>query len=326
MSRCVRRGSGERRAAMARRILPPPATTKRATAMIDRALYLGLREASVELRDQFVQFARRTDLLEDQARMANIESEPVAASLEAFDAIEETNGHLAETMKQDEDLPPAALRAVERSLSRAERLWQEFELKLRASILSNTIRAFEAGAAGPFRQIGFKGSFDLRNPKVLDYLSTRANMLAGGVSDTTFDAIRNTITRGFYVDGKNPIEVARDLRGQFDFLSGPRSRNIARTETGIASEQGLYEQHYSIGVESKMWISIGDNLTRESHLAVNRTVVPIFDTFKVRSNSGIDEMLHPLDPTASPENICQCRCGSGAVIETSEISEPWTGD
>lgn len=306
---------------MARRIMPPAVSTRRVTASVERALIREMRVAAVELRDDFIAMARRTDLLEDIHRMAGAEEGRFAEAARA-------SGGSAHTTKQsDVDLPAAALRAVELALQRSRRFWDEFELQLRASLLSGSIRSFEAGAQGPINQIGFEGTFELRNPKVLDYLLTRANMLSGGIADTTFDAIRNTIVRGFYVDMKNPLDVARDLRAQFEFLGGPRSRNIARTETLIASEQGLYEQHYSIGVESKIWLSIADQLTRDSHLEVNRSVVNIFEPFQVRNaTGGFDEMLHPGDPTASPENLCHCRCGSGGVIETSEASAPWLGD
>lgn len=282
-----------------------------------------LQADAVQLRERFTAFALRTDLLEDMARMAGIEEvREVAASMKAA-----RFGSSIEVEKQEEDLPPAALAAVRRAMSRAERLWDEFELQIRAGILSGSIASFEAGAQGPMRQMGFRGSFELRNPRVLDYLSTRANMLAGGVSDSSFDAIVETITRGFYVDGKNPIEVARDLRGEFNNLSGPRSRTIARTESLIASEQGLYEQHYSIGAEANQWFCISGPTSREWHIEVNREIVPIFEPFRVRnSEGGVDEMLHAGDPTAHVSNLANCTCATGAIIETSDAQEPWLGD
>lgn len=318
---------------MAVRVLPPPRTTRREVAGIERVLFAEMRAASLELEEQFASFLDRGDVLLDQYRMAGLEesSAKVAswkaiAVLDRYRGIAEIEEHSSETQKAD-PLPPEALAAVRRALARAQRYWEDFELRLKASLVSETVRSFEAGAQGPIKQMGFTGTFDLKNPRVLDYLETRANMLAGGISDTTFDAMINTITRGFYVDGKNPLDVARDLRAQFDFLSGYRSRNIARTETLIASESGLYEQHYSIGAEGKQWFSVADDRTRESHLEVNRKIVPIFEPFMVRNNSGgFDEMLHPGDGTASPENVCQCRCGSGAIIETTEASAPWLGD
>jgi len=256
----------------------------------ERALFKKLNAEAVALRNAFTRFLNSSDILEDLAR----EQRRVEPS---------TNGKAVHGTKAAvDDLPPELLAIVTRALNRARPLWDDFEASIRAELLSEEIKAFEAGAQGAMRQIGFQGVFDLKNPRVLDYLATRTNMLAGGVSDTSFDAIRDTITKGFFVDGKGPLDVARDLKNEFDFLTSARARGIARTETLIASEQGAFEQFYVIGVEQKRWMSVRDENTRPWHLDADGQTVDLFEPFIVNG----EEMMHVGDPTASPENIINC--------------------
>jgi len=259
----------------------------------------------VALRENFTRFLNSSDLLADMAREGR-RLEP------------SSNG---QQTKAEVDVPADVAAIVARALNRARPLWDEFEANVRASLLSEEIKAFEAGAQGAMRQIGFQGVFDLQNPRVLDYLATRTNMLAGGISDTSFDAIRETIIKGFFVEGRGPLDVARDLRNEFSFLSGPRSRTIARTETLIATEQGQFEQWYVIGVEQKRWMSVRDANTRPWHLEADGQTVDLFEPFIVNG----EEMMHVGDPTASPENIINCLCGDGPVIDTGTVRQPWLG-
>jgi Uncharacterized protein, homolog of phage Mu protein gp30 len=298
---------------MARRALGSIRSAQVLRGKRERALFRILQAQAVELRENFTRFLNSSDLLADLAREQR--------RLEPSENGKSTTGvQLYEGAKADVPADVAAI--VARALNRARPLWDDFEASVRASLLSEEVKAFEAGATGAMRQIGFQGVFDLKNPRILDYLETRANMLAGGISDTSFDAMRETIIKGFFEEGKNPLDVARDLRNEFGFLSGPRSRTIARTETLIATEQGQFEQWAVIGVEKKRWMSVLDVNTRPWHREANGQEVELFEPFIVNG----EEMMHVGDPTASPENLINCLCGDGPVIDTGNIREPWLGE
>lgn len=301
---------------MARRLGTNEAA-QRLRAPRERALRKKIHDPAIRLQRKFEQFLVDRDLLEDMAR-------------EAERLKPEANGNgkslVVHGVKRAEPIPDEVLRLVEQALARASPLFTELELELDAGLLSESIRAYESANQGVIRQVGLRGSFNLRNPRILDALASRANLLAGDVADTTFDAIKETIARKFFLEGRGPIEVARSLRNEFEFLSAKRSVMIARTETGVVSEMGAFEQYAEIGVEFKRWLSALVEQTRPGHRKASGQVVGLFEPFIVDDEDGNpEEMLHPLDPDASPGNVINCLCSSGPVLE-SVIREPWLGE
>lgn len=95
----------------------------------------------------------------------------------------------------------------------------------------------------------------------------------------------------------------------FDVLSESRAYLIARTETGGSVNLGQVATYKANGVGQKEWFSTLDQRTRETHIQMMSQVVGIDESFEVeRSDGGIDNMLYPLDPNGSAENVCNCRC------------------
>lgn len=95
----------------------------------------------------------------------------------------------------------------------------------------------------------------------------------------------------------------------FDVLSESRAYLIARTETGGSVNLGQVATYKANGVGQKEWFSTLDQRTRETHIQMMSQVVGIDETFEVeRSDGGTDNMLYPLDPNGSAENVCNCRC------------------
>lgn len=77
--------------------------------------------------------------------------------------------------------------------------------------------------------------------------------LVKGVDDETKRLIAQAVKSGLE-DGKNPIEIARDIRKQFDDMAKYRAERIARTETANALESGAFDSNKSLGADKKEWI------------------------------------------------------------------------
>ena len=112
---------------------------------------------------------------------------------------------------------------------------------------------------------------------------------------------------------KNRLQKASEEA--FFELSDVRAYLIARTETGASVNMGQMATYEATGIERKEWIATLDNRTRESHLQIDGTVLPMSETFEVMNiDGGVDNMLYPSDPNGSAGNVCNCRCTLSPVV------------
>lgn len=95
-----------------------------------------------------------------------------------------------------------------------------------------------------------------------------------------------------------------------------RARLIVRTEMQMAQHYGRNLGKKETVFETKeTWIAAHDARTRHSHMLEDGQVIKEGQKFKVarykgKKLVGFDYMTGPGDPTASPENLCNCRCSS----------------
>ena len=165
--------------------------------------------------------------------------------------------------------------------------------------------------------------FNLRQPALLKALATRGTKITGEVTQTMLENLRDVLSTQFYEQGAGPMELSKSIDNIFPPTYANRAENIARTETVIAQGTVGHEAYVENGVEKKQWLALLDGKTRPEHAAAHGQVRGIDDAFDV----GGEAMLHPGDPGASPENICQCRCDELPVIddETDLPAQPWLG-
>ena len=83
-----------------------------------------------------------------------------------------------------------------------------------------------------------------------------------------------------------------------------RAERIARTETCGAYNAGALDAGFAEGQKVKIWMSTGDDRTRDDHLWAAGQCVPIEDRFNV----GGASLLMPGDSAGPPEQIINCRC------------------
>lgn len=154
--------------------------------------------------------------------------------------------------------------------------------------------------------------FDYQNPRVTTFLKQRKMRFSFEVNETTLEKLKAEL-----VEGLNAGEAVTELAGRvnkiFDFAEGYRAERIARTETTIASNTGIFEAYSQTGiVKKKMWLTARDESVRSTHAALDGEVVELEGAFTTPSG---DILNYPGDPQGSAAEIINCRCTLLPVIE-----------
>ena len=142
---------------------------------------------------------------------------------------------------------------------------------------------------------------------ILQYLNGTMLEDVDNMTDTTKNdiirAIETAINNGYGID-----EIIKSLSDAN--VTKQRARLIARTEIVTASNTASVIQANNSGLNlEKIWIAARDNRTRQDHVAVNGTQIPLKDAFMV----GGYEMQQPgdrgVDGNRTPaKEVCNCRC------------------
>jgi hypothetical protein len=132
-----------------------------------------------------------------------------------------------------------------------------------------------------------------------------------GVTETTRRQIIGAVDRG-YQDGVGTAEIARNVRGVVAGLARFRAEAIARTETHGAANFGSDSAAKLTGLPLRReWLAAQDERTRESHAAADGQIVGPEDAFTVGSST----LMYPGDPSAPPEEVVNCRCVLGYIVD-----------
>lgn len=165
----------------------------------------------------------------------------------------------------------------------------------------------QAAGAGLDRiNAAFDVSFDVTAPFVRDFLEARSNQLAGGVTQTTYDAIVQALAAGA-AEGEGIDALAERVRHVFTVATEARSTVIARTEVISAYNGGQVLAAAQLPedvVAGQEWIATRDARTREAHLEADGQIVRVGSAFSV----GGDSLAYPGDPAGRGGNTIQCRC------------------
>lgn len=177
----------------------------------------------------------------------------------------------------------------------------------------------ETTAAGLARlSHSFGVSFDLSDRWVVEFIESRANQLAGQVTDTTYEAIQAQLVEGVEL-GESIDELAERIRSVFTQATDNRATVIARTEVISAyngsATLGAAQMPADV-VAAQEWIATRDGRTRSAHAAVDGQVVAVGAAFEV----GGDSLAYPGDPSGRARNTVQCRC-SVAFLTPDEYAE-----
>ena len=138
------------------------------------------------------------------------------------------------------------------------------------------------------------------------------------ISSTTQKNIRRIVgewTQETINEGDTLPELSKYLQLEFGDLTPNQAMRIARTEVGMASNNGSLEAAKSLQIPNmkKTWVSAEDDRVRDGgdhgngpdHAAVDGDEVELDDKFTVPPDTSMDG---PGDPSAGADQVINCRC------------------
>jgi hypothetical protein len=156
-------------------------------------------------------------------------------------------------------------------------------------------------AQGPSVRIGIMGP---TSPQIIAAINRRVTKLAGSVTATTQQQIRDIVTQA-RIDGVGVSELAQRIRSQAfaDTITTARATTIARTETVGALNEAAWLKARNNGVfRAKQWVSQRDGRVRDSHRAAEGDGwIPIDQTY----SNGLQ---YPHAPGSPAAEVINCRC------------------
>lgn len=165
--------------------------------------------------------------------------------------------------------------------------------------------------------IGVSGiDFSIESPLARQFLDSHIFKFSFEVNKTTQARLRDALQEKI-ASGATQADLTEVIKEQFDFAQTWRAARIARTESGIAGNAGIYHGMKLAGVEGKRWISSRDEKVRETHKAVDGDQVPLRDPFEV----GGALMMFPGDPSGPVEEIVNCRCTLRAAMTLADLEQ-----
>lgn len=123
-------------------------------------------------------------------------------------------------------------------------------------------------------------------------------------------AVKESVTAG--LSERAAGQLIRQRISEKSAVSVARSRVIARTEVHAASQAGVQMAAEEMDIPAKKeWISAQGDRTRDDHLDADGQVRALQEAFIV----GGEELMYPGDPSGSAEQVINCRCSEGIVID-----------
>lgn len=149
---------------------------------------------------------------------------------------------------------------------------------------------------------------------ILDFFAQDQLSMVSRITETTRQQILAVLQQALE-EGQGIDWIARQLRSPEMLLW--RARLIARTELVKGTFAGRKAAAETSEWETTTeWISAHDSRTRHSHRLIDGEVVDTGSRFQVQTpKGGVDMMLGPGDPTASIENLANCRCSSAMAAK-----------
>lgn len=134
-------------------------------------------------------------------------------------------------------------------------------------------------------------------------LRERAERWTAETGDVTFTAIDETLQTA--VNDGYTLQQVMDAIDGLDELGPVRAERISRTEVIGSLNGGAVESYGQSGeVESKEWLAVLDDRTRDAHVTADGQIVGLEESFDVDG----ERLAYPGDPDGDPGNIINCRC------------------
>lgn len=134
-------------------------------------------------------------------------------------------------------------------------------------------------------------------------LQAQVQRFAIPVTETTWQKVKDSLSAGLQ-KGESIEKLVGRVEQAMDVRRNEAART-ARTEVSAAMNGGVslgFEQ--SEVVDTKRWVTAGDEHVRSAHRAANGQERSVVDAFTV----GGEDLEYPGDPHGSAQNVIECRC------------------
>lgn len=170
--------------------------------------------------------------------------------------------------------------------------WEEEADKLKVTLNPLWLASLTEGYEFAESTFGFGISFDVVNPRFVDWVKANGLDKAKGINETTKEGLRKTLAEG--IEAGEGVPSLRDrISAVYGDAKGYRATLISRSETTATVNNGALQTYKAAKVEKKEYLATMDSRVREEHAAMNGEIV------------GIDEPFS--DGNMAPSDY-NCRC------------------
>lgn len=171
------------------------------------------------------------------------------------------------------------------------------------AISAAVLEAFNDFGQESIDLLGVEIDFNVSDDFVQDtLLGDKTASRVVGIRETTKNRLRATLAAGQQL-GEGIAQLAARVSAAFE-ASPSRARTIATTEVGRAQNIGILEGLRQGGADGKQWSAVLDDQTRDDHIELDNTSVPIDDNFVTRS--GISTPGPQQSDIAAFDINCRC--------------------
>jgi phage portal protein BeeE len=163
-------------------------------------------------------------------------------------------------------------------------------------------------------KLGTIALFDFANPMIEEHLRNFAAERVSMINDNTRTVLRDTLAEAASenLDILDTAEKVKEVLGG-DTIKN-RSMTIARTEVMRSSNAANFIAMDASGIEKKEWVATFDGRTRDDHMKLDGTVLPLREEFQYPSGGTT---LTPGESGIARQDI-NCRCTLTAVTTSLE--------
>lgn len=208
-----------------------------------------------------------------------------------------------------------------RQLDEIERIIQGMPVEIRAAVRPELERIFEQAGRFAMAQLSLPPeSFNMAAPQLQQVISGFTEQLAGGVTQTTVQAIRASLGEGI-ASGEAPADLARRVR-ETGLFSPHRSEAIARTESARAYGRGTIESWKQSGVvrtkrfflsaDACKFCQAADALIGDKEFGLDEPFLPMGSVLVASDGATMSlDYADMQEGTVHPN----CRCGMLATLK-----------
>ena len=244
------------------------------------------KQVSEEVQENLTEYWSDYQLLQGQI---NLITKPI------LDAEEEYNRILEKYIRRQYRLGSSEAERLVKQLTNRQAMKADYGVRWKSNItnITTTLRKKSKNLFGTLKDA---------EDELLEKTFTASKRTLARVTSQ----INQIITDG-YTSGKGINVVAGMLQKRFDQLETWEAKRIARTEIHNAHNNAVMRTYQSMNVEYTQWIAADDDRTRDSHVEVDREIIPIGATY----SNGLQ---YPGDTSGPIEEWINCRCSNAPFV------------